>query len=45
MNVVTKQKETDLESKLMATRERGRGDSQGVWDGQGHTTIAFNMEN
>ena len=45
MNVVRKQKETDLESELTVPRGRGRGrGGQGVWDGRGHTAV-FNMEN
>ena len=45
MNVVTKQKETVLENELMVPRGKGGGrDSQGVWDGRGHTAV-FHMEN
>ena len=45
MNLLTKQKETDLENKLMIAGGKNRGrDSQGNWDGHVHTTL-FKMDN
>ena len=44
-NELTKQRLTDLENELIVARRKDGGrESQGAWDGHGHTAV-FNMEN